>query len=143
MIEDGEEIPSPSSLDDLAKDPARKGAFAFLVAVEAPQRTVRINITARTVELAEIDRRAKRAGLGVLGAVGAWCPRRAGTPSAVIEKGLLALTGGFEAALRPRRAVGERDGDEQGSGLAGKQDVRTHGDLVAHLNGRLLPAGAL
>lgn len=48
MVEEGEAIPEPSTLDSLAKDPALKGAVAFLVHVE-PQtdRTMRVNITAR------------------------------------------------------------------------------------------------
>src|SRR5579875_857521 len=63
MLEDGEPLPHPSSLDDLAGDPAMKQAVAFLVAVEEPEKTVRINITARESQLAEIDRRAKKARL--------------------------------------------------------------------------------
>ena len=34
MVEDGEAIPEPSTLDSLARDPAMKGAVAFLVNVE-------------------------------------------------------------------------------------------------------------
>src|SRR5579871_6623172 len=60
MIEDGDAIPQPSRLDDLAEDPARKGAVAFLVHVEPPaERTVRINITAREKQVEEIDKLAK------------------------------------------------------------------------------------
>ena len=45
LIEDGEKIPAPSTLDALAGDPAMKGAVAFLVAVEPDtDRTVRINM---------------------------------------------------------------------------------------------------
>ena len=48
MVEDGDAIPEPSTLDALAEDPAREGAVAFLVRVEPEtERTVRINITAR------------------------------------------------------------------------------------------------
>ena len=64
MLEDGEEFKKPSSLDALAKDPARRGAVAFLVHVEpAEERTVRVNITAREKQVEEIDRLAKRVGL--------------------------------------------------------------------------------
>jgi predicted RNase H-like HicB family nuclease len=64
MVEDGESIPEPSTLDALAKDPVMKGAVAFLVNVEPEtDRTVRINITAREKQLQKIDRLAKRAGL--------------------------------------------------------------------------------
>src|SRR6516165_603291 len=62
MVEDGEEIPAPSTLDALAKDPARKDAVAFLVHVDSAttERTVRINITAREKQVEEIDRLAQR-----------------------------------------------------------------------------------
>jgi predicted RNase H-like HicB family nuclease len=42
MIEDGEALPEPSTLDELPRDPAMKGAVAFLVSAEAPERTVRV-----------------------------------------------------------------------------------------------------
>ena len=64
MVEDGEPIPAPSSLDILAEDPAREGAVAFLVHVDPEKdRTVRINITAREKQLQQIDRLADQAGL--------------------------------------------------------------------------------
>jgi predicted RNase H-like HicB family nuclease len=63
MREDGEKIPPPSTLDDLRGDPAMKGAVAFLTEVSEPRKTVRINITARESQIAEIDRRARGAGL--------------------------------------------------------------------------------
>src|SRR5215469_5343202 len=64
MMEDGENIPEPSRLDDLVKDAARKDAVAFLVHVEPEtERTVRINITAREKQLEEIDKLANKAGL--------------------------------------------------------------------------------
>jgi predicted RNase H-like HicB family nuclease len=64
MVEDGEVVPAPSTLDALARDPAMKDAVAFLVHFEPePERTVRINITAREKQIAEIDRLANKAGL--------------------------------------------------------------------------------
>ncbi len=63
MREDGEEIPAPSTLDDLRGDPAMKGAVAFLVETKEPEKTVRVNITARASQIAEIDRRARSVGL--------------------------------------------------------------------------------
>jgi len=63
MREDGEEIPAPSTLDELRGDPAMKGAVAFLTEVKRPEKTVRINITARESQIAEIDRRARGVGL--------------------------------------------------------------------------------
>ena len=63
MREDGDPIPEPSSLDNLRGDPALKGAVAFLTELREPERTVRINITARQSQIAEIDRRARARGL--------------------------------------------------------------------------------
>ena len=64
MVEDSEAVPEPSTLDELADDPARKGAVAFLVHVEPETgRTVRINITARDKQLEVIDRLADEAGM--------------------------------------------------------------------------------
>jgi predicted RNase H-like HicB family nuclease len=63
MREDGEPVPDASTLDDLRADPAIKDAVAFLVEVSEPEKTVRINITAREGEIAEIDRRAQAARL--------------------------------------------------------------------------------
>jgi predicted RNase H-like HicB family nuclease len=61
---DGEPIPEPSTIDDLADDPDMKGAVAFLVRVDGPsERTVRINITARESQIDEIDRLANEAGM--------------------------------------------------------------------------------
>jgi predicted RNase H-like HicB family nuclease len=63
MEEDGEPIPQPSMLDDLRDDPALKDAVAFLVETKEPERTIRINITARESEIQEIDSRARAARL--------------------------------------------------------------------------------
>lgn len=63
MLEDGDEIPEPSTLDELQGDPAMKDAVAFLVDVEPQEKTVRVNITARESQIAEIDRRAAAAKL--------------------------------------------------------------------------------
>jgi predicted RNase H-like HicB family nuclease len=63
MVEDGEALPEPSTLDQLARDPAMKGAVAFLVSAEAPTKTVRVNITARESQIEAIDRLARKAGM--------------------------------------------------------------------------------
>lgn len=64
MVEDGETIPEPSTLDALAQDPAMKDAVAFLVHVEPEaERTVRVNITARAKQVELIDQLAGRAGM--------------------------------------------------------------------------------
>ena len=63
MMEDGDAIPQPSTLDSLADDPAMKGAVAVLVGVDVSEKSMRFNITARKSQMAEIDRRAKREGM--------------------------------------------------------------------------------
>jgi predicted RNase H-like HicB family nuclease len=63
MVEEGEAIPAPSTLDALESDPAREGAVVVLVHVADSDRTVRVNITARERQIEEIDRRANAAGM--------------------------------------------------------------------------------
>ena len=64
MMEDGEVVPDPSTLDALANDPNMRGSVAFLVSVEPPsEKAVRINITARKSQLDAIDELAVKAGL--------------------------------------------------------------------------------
>jgi predicted RNase H-like HicB family nuclease len=63
MIEDGDPVPDPSKIDDIAQDAAKQGAIAFMVRVEPPDATVRVNITARESQLARIDALAEAAGL--------------------------------------------------------------------------------
>ena len=64
MVEDGDPIPAPSALDDLADDPTRKDAVAFLVHVDPhTDRTVRINITARERQLERINQLASQSGM--------------------------------------------------------------------------------
>jgi predicted RNase H-like HicB family nuclease len=62
MAEDGDAIPEPSTIDDVADDPALKGAVAFLVSVDL-EKTVRVNITARESQIEAIDRIADAAGM--------------------------------------------------------------------------------
>src|SRR5712691_6624964 len=63
MVEDGDAVPEPSKIDDIAADVAKRGAVAFLVSVDAPDATVRVNITARESQIARIDALAEAAGL--------------------------------------------------------------------------------
>jgi len=63
MVEDGEALPEASTLDRLADDPNRKDAVAFLVEAELPEKTVRINITAKESQIEAIDRLARRSGM--------------------------------------------------------------------------------
>jgi predicted RNase H-like HicB family nuclease len=63
MMEDGEAIPEPSTLDQLAGDPAMKRAVAFLVRVDVAEKAERYNITARRSQMEAIDRMANEAGM--------------------------------------------------------------------------------
>jgi predicted RNase H-like HicB family nuclease len=67
MLRDGEKIPKPSKIEELVDDPDRQNAVAFLVRADLgkPRRakTVRVNVTARENQIAEIDRLARLAGM--------------------------------------------------------------------------------
>jgi predicted RNase H-like HicB family nuclease len=54
MLEDGEKIPKPSTLDDVANDSARKDAVLLLVPARS-ERTIRFNVTAKESQLEKID----------------------------------------------------------------------------------------
>ena len=58
MAEDGEAIPEPSTIDDVATDPAMKGAVAFLVSADL-EKTVRVNITARESQIDAVEAQRK------------------------------------------------------------------------------------
>jgi predicted RNase H-like HicB family nuclease len=64
MLEDGERIPKPSTIDDLVGDPDRQNAVAFLVTTDFNKmKTVRVNVTARENQIELIDRLARQAGM--------------------------------------------------------------------------------
>ena len=60
LLEDGEEIPEASCLDNLSRDPVLKDAVAFLVDINVSDKVERFNITARKSQMEEIDRLAKQ-----------------------------------------------------------------------------------
>ena len=65
MIEDGEQLPSPSKLEEIMNDPDYADAAAFLV-VSVPDsgsRGVRVNITMPEMTLKQIDAAAKKRGM--------------------------------------------------------------------------------
>lgn len=65
MIEDGEQLPFPSKLEEIMADPDAADAAAYLV-VEVPDskhRTVRVNITVPEMTLKQIDAAAKKHGM--------------------------------------------------------------------------------
>ena len=64
MIEDGEAIPEPSSLEAIMNDPANRDAVAVLVPLKSQARkAVRLNITLPEDVLREIDSYAEAHGL--------------------------------------------------------------------------------
>ena len=62
MLEDGEEVPTPSSLEDVMADPEYSDAVAFLVvsAPESKPKAVRVNVTIPEDMLVKIDAAAKK-----------------------------------------------------------------------------------
>ncbi|MDQ0456047.1 type II toxin-antitoxin system HicB family antitoxin [Rhizobium paknamense] len=64
LLEDGEAIPEPSTLDAVMADPDNRDAVAILVSLKAQSRkSVRVNITFPEEVLTEIDRYAEAHGL--------------------------------------------------------------------------------
>jgi predicted RNase H-like HicB family nuclease len=63
MIEDGEQIPVPSSLDEIMKVRENREAVAFLVDAKIAERTIRINVSIPEKELRAIDAYAQTHGL--------------------------------------------------------------------------------
>ena len=65
MLEDGENIPAPSKLENIMDDPVYSDAAAILVVSvsEAKPRSVRVNITIPEDMLRKIDNVAKQRGM--------------------------------------------------------------------------------
>ena len=65
MLEDSENIPTPSKLEDIMDDPQYSDAVAILVVSvsEAKPRSVRVNITVPEDMLRKIDNVAKKRGM--------------------------------------------------------------------------------
>lgn len=63
MMEDGEDIPAPSSLDDILRNPENAGAVAVVaIAPSTAPRSVRVNVTLPEDTLEQIDRYAESRG---------------------------------------------------------------------------------
>ena len=62
LIEDGEGIPAPSSLEEIMADKANKDAVAFLVPYQSSEKAVRVNITLPSSLLKRIDRQSGERG---------------------------------------------------------------------------------
>lgn len=65
MIEDGEQMPVPSKLEDIMADADYPDAIAYLVISipDAKPRSVRVNITVPEMTLKQIDAAAKKRGM--------------------------------------------------------------------------------
>ncbi len=65
MIEDGDQLPIPSKLEDIMADTDYADAVAYLVIAvpDAKPRTVRVNITVPEMTLKQIDAAAKKRGM--------------------------------------------------------------------------------
>ncbi len=59
MLEDGEEIPEPTSLEEIAADPDNEGAVPFPVQIPEA-KTKRVNITVSETILRDIDAYARK-----------------------------------------------------------------------------------
>jgi predicted RNase H-like HicB family nuclease len=63
MVEDGEVVPEPSSLDAIMTDPENRDGVATLVTLKTPvAKAVRVNVTLPEDVLREIDRYAESHG---------------------------------------------------------------------------------
>jgi predicted RNase H-like HicB family nuclease len=63
LREDKAAIPAPSTLDAVMRSKDFRNGVAFLVSLDQPDRTVRINITLTQSELTAIDRVARERGM--------------------------------------------------------------------------------
>jgi len=65
MLEDGEQLPGPSRLEEIMSDPDYGNAVAYLVVSvpDAKPRTVRVNVTVPEMTLKQIDAAAKKRGM--------------------------------------------------------------------------------
>ncbi|MGV3551883.1 type II toxin-antitoxin system HicB family antitoxin [Rhizobium sp.] len=63
MLDDGETVPAPSSLDEIMKVRENMNAVAFLVDAQIAERAIRINVSIPERELKAIDAYAQTRGL--------------------------------------------------------------------------------
>jgi hypothetical protein len=62
MVEDGDAVPEPSSLESIMRDPDNRDGVAILVDLPSAAKVVRVNITIHADVLREIDRHAEDHG---------------------------------------------------------------------------------
>ena len=65
MLEDGDQLPVPSRLEEIMNDPNYANAIAYLVVSvpDAKPRTVRVNVIVPEITLKQIDAAAKKRGM--------------------------------------------------------------------------------
>jgi len=65
MLEDGDQLPVPSRLEEIMNDPNYANAIAYLVVSvpDAKPRTVRVNVIVPEMTLKQIDAAAKKRGM--------------------------------------------------------------------------------
>jgi predicted RNase H-like HicB family nuclease len=64
MLDDGEDVPAPRSLDSIMADPGWNDGSAYIVVgVEVPERAVRVNISVHEGLLSRIDAAARVRGM--------------------------------------------------------------------------------
>lgn len=63
MIEDGEVIPAPTTLDEINANPNFGDGAAILIEAATVDPVVRVNISLKQTELDAIDRAAKKSGI--------------------------------------------------------------------------------
>jgi predicted RNase H-like HicB family nuclease len=116
MVEDGDQLPSPSKLEDIMADEDSAEAVAYLV-VSVPDtkpRTVRVNITVPEMTLKQIDAAAKKRGMSIEPECGeSICPfvtGRASQPSAEVRVcGCLSAASSTDPADGEKRKGATRD----------------------------------
>lgn len=62
LIEDGEALPEPSSLENVMRDPENRDGVAILIPVDAKAKAVRVNVTIPEDTLKAIDQFAEEHG---------------------------------------------------------------------------------
>jgi len=63
MLEDGEQLPEPSKLEEIIEDYADAAAYLVVDVPDAKPRAVRVNITVPEMTLKQIDAAAKQRGM--------------------------------------------------------------------------------
>lgn len=104
MVEDGEALPEPRTLDQIAQLPESKDAVAFLVPVpEQPERVLRVNITLPAPTLQKIDAYAETQGLTRSGFLVRAAEQMLGYPVQQMDVAKVRRSAGRVAVPAPKR----------------------------------------